>query len=101
MAFRVGQKCVFVRDPAAVAGTASGPRPVLGKTYTIRDIDCRMAPHGIPIILRFEEFVGNIITLSACLGGHEWEVGCDGRSFRPVVSTDTGMAVLEQIRRDV
>src|SRR3954463_1422831 len=101
MAFRVGQKVVCVPHPDALCGSGEGPGPALGQTYTIRDVDRRMAPHGLPLVLRFDEIVGNRIKLSDRLGGYEWEVGSDARNFRPVQSTDTGMTILEQIRRDV
>lgn len=78
MAFRVGQKCVCINANRAANPWHRANPLVKGHIYVVREL------LGIGCM----DIDGS---------GRAWE--CE--RFRPLVSTTTGMAILEQIRRDV
>jgi hypothetical protein len=105
MAFRVGQKVVCVDDGGTNAGiivrrrdgkiapfdgTLHGLRK--GQIYTVSGFD----PPSYPEFCQEQEII-----LSEINRGCPITRGFRSSRFRPVQSTDTGMAILEQIRRDV
>src|SRR5882672_9897040 len=92
MAFRVGQKvqCIsYTHRPEA-----PGDIPRIGGIYTISNIfveedeECTVCE------------MLELIELDQP-GDDIWMPGYWSADFRPIVSTDTDMAILEQIRRDV
>lgn len=92
MAFRVGQIVVCINARRSHPGRQwTADKPIEGQIYTITGIGLISPIDGLPVIqlaeIRNDEERGY--------------VGYRASRFRPVVSTDTGMAVLEQIRRDV
>jgi hypothetical protein len=95
MAFRVGQKVVCVKKgPWTIEARIDAAfwvpyLPQKGDVLTIRDID---EGH-----LRFVEIINPVRSFTNVTG----EARFARHQFRPVQSTDTGMAILEQIRRDV
>lgn len=92
MAFRVGQKVVTVAAPWHSLGSACPwLAPDLNAVLTVRSI----VPwdNGRGYSLRFNEIKNKFI--------NGFEPAFSAVYFRPVQTTDTGMAILEQIRRDV
>lgn len=99
MAFRVGQKVTRIAgftetSPIAHNVLMGANYPSFGVVYTVRSINVWPAK----TLLLLEEVNNEHIRL---LIGSKLEPGFDVRGFRPVVSTSTGMAILESIRRDV
>lgn len=87
MAFRIGQKVVKTHNNAE--STCFGVRK--GMVFTVAGF----CPAG-------HEAIGIFLCEVTVQEKPENRCTCfDQRSFRPVQSTDTGMAILEQIRRDV
>jgi len=87
MAFHVGQKVVKIRMTGNTIQIA--PALIIGRIYTIRDIDLRaMAIHGVATI-RLEECIGPINNSTIGL----WEAGYDPRGFRPLVERKTSIEI--------
>lgn len=101
MAFRVGQKVVYVGRPDGLAqktypNVLAIPGEVtVGAVYTIREIDDRYVAQAGEPALRLVEFV---FPAKLCVWGHvEPAFRCS--YFRPAVErkTDTGFAILASI----
>jgi hypothetical protein len=95
MAFRVGQKVVCVDASAneeRLRNWLGHTLPVEGTIYTIRGWTDGPRQHSPGILL--EEIRHELSIFGTEPNFRPWR-------FRPVQSTGTGMAILEQIRRDV
>lgn len=101
MAFRVGQKVVCVDAESPGRGRpmegqkkwASSEKIVTGSIYTVRRI--YTDDYGVPAL-----WLNEIRRARISVSFHGPNAGYGQWRFRPVVSTDTGMSILESIRRD-
>jgi hypothetical protein len=100
MAFRIGQKVVYVsreKIPGENIIRGGFGKLQIGRVYTIREIDDLYLPYYNMVGIRLEERILPLVRWE----GADFEPATLAIRFRPVQSTDTGMAILEQIRRDV
>lgn len=100
MAFRVGQRVVCVNDKFSGQWRIVATTPKLRSVYEIREVLNWHFKEGTAPALRLVEIVNPEINWS---DAPQDEPAFAIWRFRPVVEgkTDAGMAILEQIRRDV